>query len=127
INSGGAHLLELEPQVQQGHVAQDVRLIQLDSYPLRRPVSFIKIDIEGAEPLALRGAAEILHADRPVILSEVHPPQLARVCGYTPEQFISQMQGYEYESYALGEDCLEPLNKLQSDEVRSIVFLPKKR
>ena len=127
VNSGGAHLLELESQVQHAHVAQDVPLIQLDSYPLRRPVSFIKIDIEGAEPLALRGAAEILHADRPVVLSEVHPAQLARVCGYTPERFISEMQGYGYDSYSLGEDCLEPLSELQSGEVRSIVFLPKKR
>lgn len=126
VNSGGAHLLGLESEAQPGHVAKKVPLIQLDEYPLRRPVNFIKIDIEGAEPLALRGASRLLRGDRPVVLSEVHPAQLSRVCGYTPERFISEMQTYGYDSYSLDEDGPAPLNSRKSADVRSIVFLPKK-
>jgi FkbM family methyltransferase len=125
-NSGGAHLLAVDGAVQPDHVATKVSLVQLDAYRLRRPVSFIKIDIEGAEPLALRGATELLRSDRPVILSEIHPAQLSRVCGYTPERFISEVKGYGYEGYSPTKNGLAPLKSAQSDEVRSIVFLPKK-
>jgi FkbM family methyltransferase len=36
-----------------------------------RPVAVVKLDIEGAEPLALQGAECLLHANRPVIFIEV--------------------------------------------------------
>lgn len=41
--------------------------------PAGRRVDFIKIDIEGAEYLALLGAQEMLRKDRPVIVSEFSP------------------------------------------------------
>ncbi len=39
------------------------------------PVALIKIDIEGAEVLALRGATKILSRDRPVMFIEIHDAQ----------------------------------------------------
>lgn len=48
-------------------------------YPCRRiddlidlPVSLIKMDIEGAEPFALRGAVRVLRESKPVMFIEVH-------------------------------------------------------
>jgi len=126
VNSGGAHLLGigLVSQVPHGHVTNAVKLIKLDEYPLRRPVSFIKIDIEGAEPLALRGAANLLRTDRPIILSELHAAQLERVSGCTPEQFISEMKTYGYDIYSLGANGPAPFTEQDSAEIRTIVFLP---
>ncbi len=59
--------------VAQGGSREEVRALRIDSLPVPRPVRFIKIDVEGAEPIALRGAAEILHADRPIIQFESTP------------------------------------------------------
>jgi FkbM family methyltransferase len=126
VNSGGAHLLGSVPsRLQQGHATNTVKLLKLDEYPLRRPVRFIKIDVEGAEPLALRGAADLLRTDRPIILSELHAAQLERVSGYTPEQFISDMKNYGYDTYSLGANGPTPFREGDFAEIRSIVFLPR--
>ena len=60
LNSGGAFIGAPGASVPAGHETLPVRLIALDEYPLPRPISFIKIDVEGAEPQALRGAARLL-------------------------------------------------------------------
>jgi FkbM family methyltransferase len=45
----------------------------LDSYfPSGTVLNFVKIDIEGAEALALRGMRRILHEQRPLVLVEFH-------------------------------------------------------
>jgi len=49
-----------------------VKMITLDSLELES-VGLIKIDIQGAEPLALRGASETLRRCRPVVLIEEKP------------------------------------------------------
>jgi FkbM family methyltransferase len=124
VNSGGAYLREKEGQVPRNHEVNAVKLVALDSYPLRRPVHFIKIDIEGAEILAFRGAKELLKEDRPVIMTELHPTQLTKVSGCTPAQFISEMETCKYKCHILEGDKLAPLTGNVSD-VRSVVLLPK--
>ena len=51
----------------------DVRMTTLDRYLNMPPklVSFIKIDVEGAEPLVVRGGAETIKASRPTIIMEL--------------------------------------------------------
>lgn len=59
--------------VQSAAVATDVRTVALDDYFAgRRPPDVVKIDIEGAELLALRGAQAILSGEAR-ILCELHP------------------------------------------------------
>lgn len=52
-----------------------VRAVRLDSALAGEPVSFIKMDIEGAEPGALRGAAELIRVHRPVLAICVYHQQ----------------------------------------------------
>jgi FkbM family methyltransferase len=59
----------------------------------RRPPAIVKIDVEGAEALVLRGAAELLTLDRPVVLVEIHNAEagreslaMLRASGYQCEQ-----------------------------------------
>ncbi len=69
-----ARLAENAVAASQGLVA--VRAVTIDGW--RTETDFplpglIKIDIEGAEIAALRGAHEVIEASRPVLLIEVHP------------------------------------------------------
>src|ERR1051325_7247595 len=84
-NGGGAYLKMLE-RIPAGHQAIEVPVLTLDSYGVKRPVAFIKIDIEGNELLAFRGARNLLIEDRPIILSELHPAQLMEVSHATPAE-----------------------------------------
>jgi len=102
-----------------------VPVISLDMLALPRPVSFIKADIEGAEPLAFRGADALLRSDRPVILSELHPRQLDRVSGVTPAQFIDEMRHRGYRCHLLGAGVAGPeIDDAPGNGVTSVVFLP---
>ena len=120
-NAGGAYLNA--GTVPPGHEANQVKLITLDTYPVRRPVHFIKIDVEGAELLAFRGAKELLKEDRPLILSELHPDQLLRVSGCTAGEFVAEMEGYNYKCHELKGSELVPLTE-HGPRVKSIVLTP---
>jgi FkbM family methyltransferase len=126
LNSGGAFIGAPGASVPAGHETLPVRLIALDGYPLPRPISFIKIDVEGAEPQALRGAARLLREDRPVILSEVHPSQLKLVSGITPAAFIAQIAGLGYRCHLLGAGVPgAEVTDVQTSGVESVVFVPR--
>ena len=76
-----------------------VQKTRLDSFLAREATAapgLLKIDIEGAETLALKGAHALLRSHRPVVLLEVHNRQASHDCvelltnaGYT----ISQIEG----------------------------------
>lgn len=52
-------------------VAVEVPVTRLDTlWPADRPLHFLKIDVEGHEPAALRGAAGLIGRHKPVILFE---------------------------------------------------------
>lgn len=124
INSGGA-FLRGPSEVPGGHITTDVRVVALDQLDLPRPVGFIKADIEGAEPLAFRGADRLLRVDRPVILSELHPLQLERVSGATPSGFIAEMASRGYRCHLLGAGQPGPaVTDAPGSGVTSVVFLP---
>jgi FkbM family methyltransferase len=128
LNSGGAYLLPPEMAPPPGHELRTVPIVTLDRQNLRSPVSLIKIDVEGAEPLAFRGARGLLRSDRPVILSEINPTQLQKVSGCTPAEFISEMKTLRYGCFALEDGRpAGPVNAWSSSSIRSVVFLPDER
>ena len=125
VHSGGAFLRRPGEGLPSAHAARPVRTVALDDCPLRRPVSVIKADIEGAEPLAFRGAARLLREDRPIILSELHPYQLERVSGDTAAAFIAEMASAGYACHLLGAGTAgAQIDDAPSNGVTSVVFLP---
>jgi FkbM family methyltransferase len=120
LNSGGAYLLRDGVAPLAGHQKRDVPVVALDRLDLRRPVRFIKMDVEGAEPQVIRGAARLLSADRPVILSELHPTQLARASGVTVDDFLGQMRALGYRAQTLDGT---PIVAARADAIMSVVFV----
>jgi FkbM family methyltransferase len=77
----------------------DVPVGTLDGWldRLGRPPRLVKIDIEGAEVLALRGAARLLgpKGPRPTLLVAVHPPFLPEFrC--SPADLLPLLERYQY-------------------------------
>jgi len=86
---------------------KQVEMKTLDSIlslgPQRR-VSFVKIDAEGAEYLVFQGARQMLQRDRPVILSEIHGPQLQNVSKVKVLEYVRFLEEFGYCCHAIGDD-----------------------
>lgn len=82
-------------------VSTAVRLLTLDTlatYQEGRPVSFVKIDVEGFEPAALAGAKSLLVSHRPSVMFEYHW-EIAPEQGWSAENLcavIGSEQDYEF-------------------------------
>ncbi len=123
LNSGGAFVAR--SATVPGHEVRQVRAAALDDLALPRPIAFIKMDVEGAEPLALEGAATLLKRDRPTILSELHGPQLARVSGTTVDAFLRDLRAMGYRAFHLEGDRLgSEITAPPADPVCSMVLVP---
>ena len=62
-------------------------------------VGTIKLDIEGHEPLALKGAVETLKTHTPKLIIEIHPSAMQLSSNYTIEEFLALIQELDYELY----------------------------
>ena len=125
LNTGGAYLLRDGTPALAGNQTKNVPVVALDDLPIRRPVRMIKMDVEGAEPLVMKGAAALLQTDRPVVLSELHPTQLERASGTGADAFLSAMRTIGYRAHLLeGGAVGAPLDRAPADALVSIVLLP---
>ena len=125
LNSGGAYLLRDGTSALTGNEQRRVPLVALDDLDIRRPVRFIKMDVEGAEPLIVRGASRILREDRPTLLSELHPVQLHRASGTTADAFLDQLRALGYRAHLVENGSIgAPLDRAPADALVSVGFVP---
>jgi len=125
LNSGGAYLLRTGTVPLAGNRTREVPLVAIDALDLRRPVRFVKMDVEGAEPLVVRGAARVLREDRPTILSELHPIQLDRASGTTADAFLAEMRALGYRAHRVDEASIgAPIDRAPADALVSVAFVP---
>lgn len=98
---GRAHLSS--PTADEVGECVEVRLTTVDKFHdehrLGR-INFIKMDIEGAELSALKGAIQVLNQYRPVLLLEIEE-QHTRNYDYTPQDIFRMLNssGYRYAHY----------------------------
>jgi hypothetical protein len=80
----------------------DVRTTTLDSLTARfgDRVALVKLDIEGAEATALRGAAKLIVRSAPLFPLEVEPDHLARQ-GSGVDDLMDALRPHGYEAYAI--------------------------
>ena len=93
---------------EQGDIVEtfECRAVTLDDYARGQGLSsvdLIKMDIEGAELFALRGARELLESSRPTILLEINRAH-SQALGYHPEAIWNLLKSYGYTaaSHAIG-------------------------
>ena len=127
-NQGGSYIVPEKSAPPEGHQIVNAPTYRLDDYPCERPIHFIKMDVEGAEPIAMRGAATLLQHDHPLILSEICPPQLDRVSHTNATAFIGEMATLGYVCYLCGgESKGAQITEYTSDEIINVLFVPRNR
>jgi FkbM family methyltransferase len=101
-----------------GSELQPTPVVTLDGFCAERGighVDFIRMDIEGAELMALSGAEGILDRDRPSVLLEIHPAMLAARFGGTAEAVVELFSRRGYRMFALNGDRLEERSTVVED------------
>jgi FkbM family methyltransferase len=86
-------------------------------------VHAIKIDVEGAEELVLRGAIRCLTTNRPIVIFEFNPGCAARL-GLSPYGARDLLESLGYEFVLLG-DCARSNNPEARPTYFNIVAIPK--
>lgn len=131
-NPGGTWSLPTR-EIQQefhdfGFRVEDVEVKTLDSIVGDRKVDVIKMDIEGAEGLALRGASKTLAQSRPIILSEMNFSLLPKISGLSAGDYVRWMAEQGYRCHAL--EAARAGTVLQADNLPShmtfinVIFQP---
>jgi FkbM family methyltransferase len=108
------------------------RVVSLDSYCSEcnlTHLDILKVDVEGAEPAVLRGAAGLL-ADperRPrLVMLELFDPML-RQFGSTIGEVEALMRTYGYEPFVFIKDRRVPFSQLHHDRFYNVLFLDNTR
>lgn len=112
----GIGLAHIGPEVTRDFVIERAQTTTLDDWFASSNLStidFMKVDVEGAELMVLRGGVNTIKAHRPVICMEIDPSYLQRL-STTPEDIFQFMAsaGYARQSYT---------------EPKDYVFLPLER
>ncbi len=77
-------------------VQEDVEAVSLDEHMRQYGVTFLKIDVEGAELEVLKGAEMLLSRDRPVLMIEVVERYLRRRFGTSPDELDQWLRARSY-------------------------------
>lgn len=114
----------------RGWLSEDVEVLRLDdwSHCLRR-CDVVKVDVEGADLLVLRGGAATIDRFRPVILAEFNPYWMRQI-GQTIDDVRRFAREADYRIVRLFGDRFLPLPPAHTDsdeEVPSYVLLPEER
>lgn len=96
----------------------------LDSFSFPK-IGFIKVDIQGAEIDALRGAEKLIKRDRPIMFIEVEEHHL-KALGGSSKELIQRILGLDYVLYRVETDypcdhlCV-PIEQVSSFEEKTVV------
>lgn len=124
-NPGGSFISMNDLQM-VNHRSACVPAVRLDDLLPDVSPDFIKIDVEGAEPLVFGGAINALKRKKPTILSELFPAQLGRVSKRSVPDYIGQMEKIGYRCYLLDKgvptDRLKDFPASYGKDYVSVVF-----
>lgn len=116
-NPGGSFLIT-ENTSSDSIPSVSIKTAPLDELIKGVKPDFIKIDVEGAEPMVFAGAKKTIQRSHPIILSELHPKQLKEVSNFSPREYIELMGGYGYDCFLLEEG--KPTDQLKDYPLKSV-------
>jgi len=98
-----------------------IKLEKLDDKKDILPPDFIKIDVEGAELFALKGAYETLEKHHPKIMMEFSSVN-AKAAGYTQNDLLDLLKQLGYKFYTIeNRGVLKELNTSQLPEFANLL------
>jgi FkbM family methyltransferase len=110
-----------EPRVQ-------VSIRRIDDLKFWRAPTIVKIDVEGAEPLVVRGAERVLSRTKPIVVCEILPRQLLRVSDTSVHEFLERLARLGYVPHLLVRGNLTLLHTAEIDPdsptPTNVVLLP---
>ena len=98
-NVGGAHMAPSSGGLPPGVVGHAVEMRCLDEFEFPLGVHFIKMDVEGAEGLVLRGGLRVLRTHRPLLMIEFNDAQLRLVSRINSELLAAEYRKLGYKLY----------------------------
>ncbi|MEN9573772.1 MAG: hypothetical protein RL514_1627 [Verrucomicrobiota bacterium] len=111
----------------RGTVIERVRIVRLDDFlaPLNLPrLDVMKVDVEGAEMIVLKGAVETIKRHRPVFIVEVHEGT-SQSAGHSVRELLQFIQRLGYRIEGLQPDGgTRPFTDNQLAEIRDVVCFP---
>lgn len=122
--SGNSRLKISHRQSGESFISEDgetaVKNLILDEYIFEneiRKIDFLKIDIEGWEPLAIEGASESLNQGRiDAIYTEFIPSHLSRT-KYSPQRYGQMLQDFGFDLFECGQPGLNVSNVEETESV----------
>ena len=106
---------------------QKTKIIKLDDYVSDRNIDrldFIKIDIEGGELDAFKGAERLLTRFMPCLFVEIQSHS-TELFGYKPEEIFSFLYSFGYESFVINKGGLESFDFREPLTEYNFFFKPK--
>jgi FkbM family methyltransferase len=98
----------------------EIQVIDLDSMGLEN-IGFVKLDVEGNELAAIRGATKLIEEDRPVILAE-----LTGVGGNPPGEVVELLESWDYLPIVTIDGRLRYFGKTTSVNIhQNCLFIPR--
>lgn len=121
--TGMTHLEGLEEKPSEPIAVTGMTLDAFQDKWSERKVRFIKVDVEGAELLVLRGAVELIATQRPIFYLEIYE-EYCRRYGYHPDDIFNFMNNQEYRAFLFGDDGLLPTDLTLYPGQGDVLFVP---
>lgn len=127
IHRGSVHdgLSSLYKTEERGVLQEVIKLDVFDNLLNLNRLDFIKIDVEGAELFALKGAEKHLRKFLPDILIEISE-NTYNAAGYSTKEMFEYLQSFGYEPYKIKRGIPQPLTYAQVAAEGDYLFRAKK-
>ena len=120
-NASTVNLMEVE----EGTKQINCQVYKLDEF-IRKPVDFIKCDVEGAEMSVFKGAEEILRRDKPIIYTEVCK-DWAEKFDWDLNDLAKYLHDLGYTGFVVRNGKLMDITMLNAIEETNFIFLNRER